>query len=173
MTDVRAVYLCKWACRDDGMMQPQAQPLSAHGLSVPLLRCTVLGLPGGFPLVWCRTTGREHDRLTMRTRLHGQNIHLQLWITSFSVYVKPQPYTQARKEQLAEAATAQVEAVLADEAVRVVAHTAVAGALGVLLRVGVVGVRHLPHEGVASDHTGRPLRRVQLVHICFPEAGKL
>ena len=46
---------------------------------------------------------------------------------------------------LAEAAAADVQAVLADDTATVVADTAAAGAGSVLLRVGVVRVRHLRH----------------------------
>ena len=48
---------------------------------------------------------------------------------------------------LTEAATAQVEAVLADDSVGVVAHAAVAAASRVVLRVGVVSIRHLRKDG--------------------------
>jgi len=43
---------------------------------------------------------------------------------------------------LAEAATAHVNAIFADQATLAVADTAAAAALGVVLRVGVVRVRH-------------------------------
>jgi len=51
---------------------------------------------------------------------------------------------------LPEAAAADVEAVLADDTATVVAHAAAARAGSVLLRVGVVRVRHLGAEGALN-----------------------